>query len=562
MILLLGLLTLCIGWLVPGHFVPWLSFQQEWTVAAGAALIGVAAATCRNERATWPWLAAFALAIACIPLIQLLAGQIRFLSDGVLASLYVGGFALAVVAGATLVRARHDDFLAGLFGAFLAAGIVSVGMAATQWLQLGPIAYVDGLARGGRAFANLAQPNQLASLLALATVALLWMYETRRVGSFTAWLAVGWLGAGIVMTQSRTGWLFVIAIAASTLWVRRRMSTRVGMPAIAAGVSLFFALLVAWAPLNELLLMSAASVETRLQPGTRLINWGLLAGAALDSPWVGYGWAQVPLATQSAALTGVFPEAMVLNGHNLILDLVLWNGLPLGLFIAVTLAWMFLRHYKSCRTVDQWLLLLGVTALVIHAMLEFPLEYAYFLLPLGLMAGALEGLAEEPRAVRLPRAVYPVLLATAIGLLGWTGVEYMKVEEAARQIRFVLLGIGVEKVPNAPPPDVQLLTAPREYHRFWVTQAREGMTPAEVNWMRTVAQRYPSPPALLRYALAAGLNNQPQEATDTLVRICFMHTEARCTEGLASWTALQKQYPALIAVPFPERALKAMKVAH
>jgi Virulence factor membrane-bound polymerase, C-terminal/Protein glycosylation ligase len=561
MTLLLGLLVLSVGWLVPGHYVPWMSFQQEWTVAAGAALIGIAAALSAGKHHRWPWAAVLVLGIAGIPPAQWLAGQIRFLSDAVLASLYLCGFALAVVGGAALARTRREDFTTGLFGAFLAAGIVSVGMAATQWLQLGPISFIDGMARGGRAYANLAQPNQLASLLALAVVALLWMYETRRIGAFAACLAAAWLGAGIVMTQSRTGWMFLIAIAATTLWARRNINTRIGIPAVAVGAAFFVAMVVAWSPVNEVLLLSGGPLEARLQPGTRGTNWTLLAGAALESPWVGYGWGQVRLATLATALTSVFPEAMLLNGHNLILDLVLWNGMPLGLLIALALSWVFLRHFKACRSADHWLLLLGVTALVIHAMLEYPLEYAYFLLPLGLMLGALEGISDDPRTVRLPRFVYSGLLTIAIALLGWTGVEYMKVEESARQIRFVMLGIGLEKVPSVPPPDVTLLTAPREYHRFWVTSAREGMSPAELEWMRSVAQRYPSPPALLRYALAAGLNGRPQEAIDTLVQICFMHTAPRCSEGRDSWAALQKQHPGLAATPFPARALQALNLA-
>jgi O-antigen ligase len=562
MTLLLGFVALCVGWLVPGHFVPWVSFQQEWTVAAGAALIGFAAVDRHRALQPWPRIAVFAILVACIPLVQLAAGQIRFLSDGVLAALYLCGFALAAVAGNSLVLQRREDFLAGFFGACLAAGIVSVGMAATQWLDIGPVSYVDGMVRGGRPYANLAQPNHLASLLALALVGLLWMFEYRRVGPAVAWLAAFWLATGIVMTQSRTGWLFMLAIAGSAVWVRRRAATRIGVVAIIAGVAMFFVLVALWAPLNELLLNASLPLNERLQPGTRLVNWRLLAGAAHDAPWLGYGWTQVARAVQAAAISSPFPEAMIFNGHNLVLDLVLWNGLPLGIFIAAALTWWLLRHYRECRSADHWLLLLGISALVLHAMLEYPLEYAYFLLPLGFMVGAAEGVTGAPKTTNVPPSVYVVLLVTATALLAWTGVEYMKVEESARQVRFLMMGIGIDKVRTAPPPDVHLLTAPRDFHRFWITPAKPGMSSSDLDWMRRVSQRYPVPPAMLRYALAAGLNGRPQEAADTLVQICFMHTASRCREGLASWTELQKQYPVLRAVPFPEHALKVLGIAH
>jgi hypothetical protein len=80
------------------------------------------------------------------------------------------------------------------------------------------------------------------------------------------------------------------------------------------------------------------------------------------------------------------------------------------------------------------------------------------------------------------------------------------------------------------------------------------MTNAELDWMRTVQQRFASPPTMLRYALAAALNQRPQEASDTLLRLCFMNGPDRCKEGQDSWLQLQQQYPQLKAVPFPQQA--------
>ena len=563
MALLLGLIVLGLGWILPGHYHPWLSFQHESLAAAGALLIAVAAVLPINgQRMRWPVLAVVTLATALVPLAQLSVGQIRFVSDAMFAALYLAGFALSMVAGAALVQARRTEFIGGLFAAFLVAGIASTGMAAWQWLQLGPVGYVGDLAPYARPYANLAQPNHLATLLALALVGLLWLFETRRIGATTAALAAAWLGLGMVITQSRTGWLFVLSLAVGILLVRRRTATRTTPIAVGVALALFVAVSLAWQPLSQALLVSAEDVGGRLQASMRLLLWRAFIHAIGSSPWVGYGWTQVELAAQAASLDLVTQQGMFVNGHNLVLDLLLWNGMPLGLLLVGVLTWWITRQLRRCDTIERWMLFAAVGAVFIHAMFEYPLEYLYFLLPLGLLMGALDGLDPDARAWQAPRWIAALPLPALTAMLVWIAVEYLAVEESSRQLRMVVAGIGVDKVRSIPPPDVRLLDAPRELHRYMVTPARAQMTAAEVRWMRTVTERNPMPPALLRYATAAGLNGQPGEATDALTRLCFMHGLERCREGRDAWQKLQQTYPKLETIAFPPRAVAILSPPH
>ena len=59
-------------------------------------------------------------------------------------------------------------------------------------------------------------------------------------------------------------------------------------------------------------------------------------------------------------------------------------------------------------------------------------------------------------------------------------------------------------------------------------------------------------PAMLRHALAAGLNGHAQEARDVLARLCRMHSAERCLEGKSSWIQLQKLHPELRDIAPPE----------
>lgn len=550
MTLLLGFVILFASWLAPGHYGPWVSFQHEVVAAVGALLVGLAAIGAAGaSRLPWPRLALLVALAATVPLLQLVAGQIRFVSDGLLASAYVAGLALSIVAGATLVQNRRDEFLGGLFGALLAAGLASTGLAALQWLEVGPIPYLEPIARGERPFANLVQPNHLATLLGLALVGALWLYETRRINGAVLGLAAGWLCLGLAMSRSRSPWLFVLLFAASWLWMRRRAVVRLGTVALSSALALFIAAVLAWGPLSRALdVVAPISVAQRVQGGGgRLLIWQALLDALWASPWLGYGWSQVSRAAMVGTQQHYVGEAMLRNSHNVVLDLLLWNGIPLGLLLIGIVVWWFVRRLRDCADAERWLLLVGVGVVAVHALLEYPLEYLYFLLPVGLMVGAVEGLAGEAKPWRIPRAALWAPLAVLAGFTAWVAVEYTRIEEASRQGLMLMAGYAR----SADAPDARLLDGPREYIVFWKTAARPGMSADELKWMRDVVERSPSPPALLRYAAATGLNGRALDSAATLTRLCNMHRPSRCEEGRTSWHQLQSQYPALLAVPYP-----------
>ena len=550
MTLLLGFVVMFAGWLAPGHFNPWINFQNELLAGIGALLVGFAACgAARGNDVPWPRLAVVMAVAAMVPVLQTLSGQIRFVSDGVLATAYVAGFAMAIVAGAALAHTRRDEFLAGLFITTLAAGLLSTGMAALQWLEVGPIAYVEAIPRGGRPGANLIQANHLATLLGLSLIGALWLFETRRIGGAVLGLCTTWLCLGMVMTRSRTAWLFLVLLALSWLWVRRRAAVRLGASALTIASGLFVAAVIALGLLSRLVDVAApVSVAERLQSGGgRLRFWQTLLDALWESPWVGYGWAQVSRAAVVGSQHHYTGESMLRNSHNLALDLLLWNGIPLGLLIIGALVWWFAAQVRKCRDSQHWLLLLGTGFIFVHGLLEYPLEYLYFLLTAGLLMGAAEALAPSAPAWRATRAALLAPLVIVSTLTAWVAVEYTRIDEASRQGLMLMAGYARD----AAPPQVYLLDGPREYIRLWKTQAHADMKAEELDWMQDVVYRNPSPPAMLRLALATGLNGRLQDATDTLMRLCNMHKPERCDEGRRSWAQLQERYPALRAVTYP-----------
>jgi len=554
MFLLFGLLALCLAWLLPGHYPPWSAFEQQFVAAIGAGLVVVGAwAWSRRQAAAMPLslLTCAALVAALVPWLQWATGQVRFLQDALISSSYLVAFALCTIGGAGWAKQNRQLFLEGLEAALIAAGIVSMGLALLQWLELGPIAFVADMMPGGRPFANLAQPNHLCSLFALALIATLRGFEQGRLRGPVATMASAWFGFGMVMTQSRTGWLLVFVFALWFVLMRRQVGLKLSPLAVAGGALAFVLAVLWWEPVNHWLLLPIDALGERAHAAGRGVTWATLWDALMRKPWTGYGWTQVGMAQQAAILDHPAANAWMANSHNIALDLLLWNGLPLGAgFIGVVVLW-FWRQVRACRTVEQWLLLSSVGVLWLHGLLEYPLEFTYFLFPLGLMMGALDGLDSRAAVGHFPRAAFGAVMLAMFGLLGWIGVEYLQVQTASTRMRFVMAGIGVDKVPDAPLPDVVLLDSLHEFQRYWQTPVKGGATEAELAWARDITLRYAGPPAMLRFALAAGLNGRPQEAADTLARMCKMNLVERCDEGRDSWLKLQAQYPVLNAVPLP-----------
>jgi hypothetical protein len=122
-------------------------------------------------------------------------------------------------------------------------------------------------------------------------------------------------------------------------------------------------------------------------------------------------------------------------------------------------------------------------------------------------------------------------------------------------------GIGVDKVSRVPAPDVWLLDAQREIHRFWLVTPRPGMTRGELDWMRRVQQRYAVPSFQVRYALAAALNDRPDDASASLIRLCNMYRPSWCQQWRDTWIQLQKKYPSLDSVPFPTETTRVLNAA-
>ena len=542
------------SWLSPNHYLPWLSFHAELLMGVAGLLVLVGELA--HSRDGWqplsPLVVATLLAM-CVPLAQAAAGLIPFAGDAWMAFEYLLAFALAQMLGQLLSRRIGVDALSeGLSALFLTASLASVGLQLFQWLRLPGLGiFLVDLAPGHSPYANVAQPNQLASMLFLGVVALLFLYERGRVRGAATVLAYLMLAGGLAMTGSRTAWL-TMGLAAVGLWLAcGRAPLQIGRPRIAGAAVAFLLMLLAWAPVNDLLLLSPGrTFAVQTQVGPRPLLWATMMDAISRQPWFGYGWGQGLVAQSRVVDQHPAGGRLMEYSHNLPMDLMVWTGVPLALVLCALLVWWFWRQLRVSRSAVQVCLLAGVGGVFVHALLEFPLNYAYFLLPVGVMMGALDAVAPDQIHWRWPKAVTWLLTAVAGGLLTAITVDYVAVESNVRTLRLEMARIGTHKVVSVA-PTLLLLTQWGAYLDFVRIEPKPGMDTRKLAWMGTVVERFPYSTAQYNLAAATGLNGRPEEAGALLARLCHLHTRPICAAHLDEWRALVIEVPSLATVPLP-----------
>jgi hypothetical protein len=147
----------------------------------------------------------------------------------------------------------------------------------------------------------------------------------------------------------------------------------------------------------------------------------------------------------------------------------------------------------------------------VHSLLEFPYTYAYFLAPVLFLLGMLERSAGGTTRVRVGAAAAGGLLLVFTGALLWSAVEYLRIEEDFRIVRFEQLRVGHTPV-EYHRPEVVLFTQLGTLLTGSRIELRPSMPPEDMEQLKALALRYPWTATQYRYAVALALNGNPQEA--------------------------------------------------
>jgi hypothetical protein len=541
---------LALGWLLPNHDWPWTSFHSEtWAAFCFAVACGFLLLRSRQPVAM-PWLLVLTAFLALIPVVQQVTGLVYFFGSASLGALYLAGFALAMVTGQRWAAADPNQPIDGLFLAIGVAGVASVGMQLCQWLGLDMLGIWLVPSDPCRPFANLAQPNNLATLLLWACLAAAWGYWRRLLSAGAALMLASFLVLGIALTQSRTAMLgMLLAVILSFFWRRQPGGQWLFRSALVLLGFLVLCLIAVPLISNALLLpvdSRFTNPELVVQDAPRKIVYRLFLEASLDKALFGYGWANTGDAFFSRIAS--FPELGVTfyHTHNLFLDLVLWFGWPLGMIVIASLLCWGLVALRAVGNVGSVILFFFVLFAGVHSMLEFPLHYANFLLPCGLVIGVIHARWGAPFRYRVSR--WPVIAIFSIAVLGLGTIvrDYSLFEDDVRALRFERLNIQVTQ-PRVG-TEIMLLTQLRAFLDFSHENPRRGFATDETKLAEEAAFAIFNPLNTFNFIQILALNGQAAEAQLWVNRARYFLPAGTYRDMAQQWSNALAESPELAAV--------------
>ena len=353
---------------------------------------------------------------------------------------------LAVLVGASAQAAGQGipAFRALCIG-LLIAGILS---SAIGIVQVFAPSWPDGdwVARTyivGRAVGNMRQPNHLSSLLVWAVIAAVWLGEAGVIKRWARTALTLLFIFVIVLSASRTGTVSVGLLAVWAL-LDRRLSRAARALLLLAPVAyaVFWFGTSAWADYSHHVFGGETRFSTKGDISSS--RWGIWANTLAlirMHPWAGVGFGEFNFAWTLTPFPGR-PVAFFDHTHNLVLQLAVELGLPLAALVLGLLGWaLYAALQKALRARDdadprqaplRRAAFMMVLLILLHSLLEYPLWYAYFLLPaafaFGLCLGEV-GEAPSDAAPAVASRMRSLLVASMLLMLGGvlSVVDYSRV---------------------------------------------------------------------------------------------------------------------------------------
>lgn len=430
--------------MLPNHYMPWLSVYQETSMILALVTLTIAISLSLLKI---PKIFSLFLAIACIPIIQYFFKIIYYRQDAFIGAAYLFLFWLAVVIGFNLIGQRStnatytlakEPILKYILNALIFIAIIQVWIAMRQWMLFDGNIWTVDIPIGARPFGNFGQPNHLSTLLCMGLIGTLFNYEYKQLNKYTASLLGVFLLIGVALTQSRTAW--VVATAFIIWWgvKGRNIGLKLSFKYLLAWIGGYIAFLFLIPQISRYLGLSSFDVSQRLTAGyERLTMWQQVVYAIQKEPFFGYGWGQLRL---GLIQTTDFANAKNFeSSHNLFLDLIIWNGLPIGTVIIGCIFWILIKLFLIKIEKMAFLLLACSIPIFIHSLLEYPLSYAYFLLPFGLILGmAYSVICQKQNHPTYQVSIYIKVLSVGVItlILAMFIYEYIHINARYQQLRY------------------------------------------------------------------------------------------------------------------------------
>lgn len=327
--------------------------------------------------------------ICLIPFIQFIFGQVYYFSTAVFSFCFIFGFLVSLLYGYNSHQlADQNKIIQYIAYFFTFIGLISSLFAIAQWLQISH-PYILNLSHN-RPYANLGQPNHLATLLMMSICSVVFLYERHEYKWFLCVLLLVLEIHALSLTQSRTTWIVMIVLLVVYVLKKINFQRTSTVKIIFLSLALYVFLFIFNVQIAEYLkLVAPIPLEDRINGGfARIEMWKHMIYAIQQQPWSGYGWYQTSIAQFEGAL--LFQnEGNLSSTHNIMIDLILWVGIPFGLIIIIYSLYFFKLILINIKILPELYIFMMMLCILVHAQLEYPLFYSYFLFPLGFFVGVL-----------------------------------------------------------------------------------------------------------------------------------------------------------------------------
>lgn len=535
---ILGGLALVLGlacWLNPNHYAPWVVFENE-AMAFASILFAALALIVLNRRPALERAYTSRLFVTMlVVLVQFGFGMISWQSLG-LGGLYLGAFVISISVGHCLHAdsKTEDEALETKALVFvLLAAILSSGVVLGQWLRIGDY-YPLLLSEHGsnRPFGNLGQPNNQATLLMTGIVCTELLLRKNALSLSVACISVLTLLPAIAATGSRTAVLSAVAIVVYLAVVARTKKVGFSVGWLLVLLALFV-LLPKWGVAGN---PDSSRLGELVTDSPRLHIYNQLLWAISDAPWTGYGWMQTAYA-QSIAAAHVFGGVETDFAHNIVIDFLVWFGIPLGSMLLLSFCFTVTSNWRR-STIQYKQAYVVLVPFVVHSLLEFPFAYAFFLLPVGLVLGYLgtQAVAKNDAysmPIRNRYAAFVSLFAVTTLLALTVCNDYLGLAEDFRVLRFENRNVG--KVPPSFQPSAPLVLTDLRYMMEVIRfTPRPGKGSEEVERLREYVLRAHNPSAHVKLISQDILDGKFQNMTGEVQRFRNLYGEKIVNLGLSS----------------------------
>ncbi|HEY2559732.1 MAG TPA: Wzy polymerase domain-containing protein [Caldimonas sp.] len=541
------------------------TFYKEWLFVLALGFAGLIAKPLASpiavrERPNPLVLAALAAIVILLLQIVLFEGVWR---KATLMIFCLALFVFAIVLGQRM-HTQSDNSLAWIAKCLLVAAVGSCLLAAAQ-LFLPGLPFV--LPRAGpRLYANVAQSNHFADLLWIGCVSVAVLYAGRVLGWKTALGLIIAILTCSTTSGSRMAWIYAagLGLLGAACWLRTSDPWARRLARALVAVALAYVAVTTLVAMSGILeSFGLTSAEQRVAGGEsaesnaqRLWFWHVGLSAAVDHPLLGVGagrFAGEGLA--SAMRVSSAPRAAAdAQAHNAFVQLAAECGIPLALAaIVALLVWLARAWRGASRWPETFAAIALALPILIHANLEHPLGYLYFLGLLGLLVGHVHGTVvanADPVEGTVPAEALRWASFAVLAVAAFCYVQFVQVERATQALA-AQMRAGVPPQPTSE-LEARLSKVPRwsvfgDYAEL-VALIAAVPTAADATELASRCERSiafgPSPPLLARCATILQVAGQSERASYFANALCKIYPEAVPTL-IESMTLVDRTNPAV-----------------